>query len=157
MRQVEQGHDVILLIDSLTALTRARSRSTPPSGSWIQPGLNAKSIMIAKELFASAQQFVEGGSLTILAVVTCGAPGSIDEAIERELTPFTNSDIVITPDCPEISDKTLPFDVIATRTRREDHQQSQQQQARLDELRKTLNALPLTERAHQLLKVSMEL
>ena len=150
MRQVEQGHDVILLIDSLTALTRARSRSTPPSGSWIQPGLNAKSIMIAKELFASAQQFSEGGSLTVIAAVTNGAPGSIDEAIQEELTPFTNSDVVVAKDCPEMSAQILPFDVVATRTRREDHKQSQEQQVQMEALRETLNTLPRDERAHRL-------
>ena len=150
MRQVEQGHDVILLIDSLTALTRARSRSTPPSGSWIQPGLNANSIMIAKELFASAQQFSEGGSLTIIAAVTNGAPGSIDEAIQDELTPFTNSDVVVAKDCPEMNAQTLPFDVFATRTRREDIKQSPEQQVQMEALRETLNALPIEKRAHRL-------
>ena len=141
---------MILLIDSLTALTRARSRSTPPSGSWIQPGLNANSIMIAKELFASAQQFSEGGSLTIIAAVTNGAPGSIDEAIQDELTPFTNSDVVVAKDCPEMNAQTLPFDVFATRTRREDIKQSPEQQVQMEALRETLNALPIEKRAHRL-------
>lgn len=154
MRQVEQGHDVILLIDSLTALTRARSRSTPPSGSWIQPGLNAKSIMIAKQLFASAQQFLEGGSLTVIAAVTNGAPGSIDKAIQDELTPFTNSDVVVAEDCPEMNAQTLPFDVFATRTRREDCRESQEQQVQMEEFRKALDALPREARAQRLRQFS---
>src|SRR5690606_2539636 len=49
LRLVEQGHDAVLLIDSLTALTRAQSRSSAPSGAWIQPGLDARSVLPAKQ------------------------------------------------------------------------------------------------------------
>tara|TARA_R110002072_G_scaffold269079_11_gene428362 strand:+ start:18741 stop:20039 length:1299 start_codon:yes stop_codon:yes gene_type:complete len=146
LRQVEQGHDVILLVDSMTALTRARSRSSVASGSWIQPGLDAKAILLAKEVLASTKQCEEGGSLTVIASVTTDAADTIDAAIEREFAALTNSDVVIDADAEGLDG--LCFDLVETRTRAEDnpsHGSPCQQQAA--KLRGELAALPYGERA----------
>jgi transcription termination factor Rho len=145
MRQVEHGHDVILLIDSLTALTRARSRSITPSGSWIQPGLDAKAIMLAKDVLASTIECELGGSLTVIATVTTGEAGSIDEAIEREFVALTNSDVVIdatTPTCQGFC-----FDVTATQTRNDDNAEPTVLAEKLRQLRADLATLPYQDRA----------
>ncbi|MFT4511758.1 MAG: transcription termination factor Rho [Planctomycetota bacterium] len=145
LRQVEQGHDVILLVDSLTALTRARSRSSVPSGSWIQPGLDAKAILLAKEVLASTMECKEGGSLTVIATVTTGEPGTIDEAIEREFAALTNSDIVI--DATTTTCSGLCFDVNATQTRDDGDLSRAVLTVKLRQLRSDLAVLPHQERA----------
>ena len=132
LRRVEHGDDVVLLLDSVTALTRARSRSTLPSGSWIQPGLDARAILLAKEVLASAVQSAAGGSLTVIATVTRGEPGSIDEAIEREFTALTNSDVVLDDDA---TCDGLCFDPTASRSREPDD-------AAMRDLRKDLASVP---------------
>jgi transcription termination factor Rho len=146
LRQVEQGHDVLLLVDSLTALTRASSRTSSPSGAWIQPGLDAKAILPAKHVLACARQCAEGGSLTVIATVTTGAAGTIDAAIEQEFAALTNSDIVIDDEACGATDAVLPFDVLATRTRAEDHASTPSEQTMLDAMRSDLAALPMAER-----------
>jgi len=145
MRQVEQGHDVILLIDSLTALTRARSRSSAPSGSWIQPGLDAKAILLAKNVLASTIECEHGGSLTVIATVTTSETGTIDEAIEREFVALTNSDVVI--DATATTCQGLCFDVSATQTRDEHNPALAVLAEKLRQLRTDLAALPHHDRA----------
>ncbi|MGK0155977.1 MAG: transcription termination factor Rho [Neolewinella sp.] len=145
LRQVEQGHDVILLIDSLTALTRARSRSSVPSGSWIQPGLDAKAVLLAKEVLASTMTCEEGGSLTVIATVTTGEPGTIDEAIEREFAALTNSDVVIDATAP--TSPGMCFDVNATQTRDDGNPAQAIHTVKLRQLRADLTALPHQDRA----------
>lgn len=146
MRQVEHGRDAVLLIDSLTALTRARSRSQAPSGAWIQPGLDAQAILTAKRLFAHAQQCAEGGSLTILATVVQGEPGTIDDTIEREFATCTNSDIVVTDTSATDDEHVLPFDPTATRTRPEDDATPPAERSCLRQLRRELADLPAEQR-----------
>lgn len=145
LRQVEQGHDVILLLDSLTALTRARSRSSVPSGSWIQPGLDAKAVLLAKEVLASTIECEEGGSLTVIATVTTGAPGTIDEAIEREFSALTNSDVVIDATAP--SSPGMCFDVDATQTRDDGNPALAIHTVKLRQLRADLTTMPHEDRA----------
>lgn len=146
-RHVEHGQDAVLLIDSLTALTRARSRSSAPSGAWIQPGLDAHAILKAKQLFAQARLCAEGGSLTILATIDQGEPGTINGAIEREFATCTNSDIVVTDLGDREDEHTLLFDPISTRTRPEDDPTPSADRGKLQRLRRDLAALPAQQRA----------
>ena len=148
MRQVEQGHDVVLMFDSLTALTRARSRTAAPSGAWIQPGLDAKAILPAKQVFESARQCAEGGSLTVIASVTTGAPNTIDAAIEQEFVAYTNSDFVVL--ATTASDDAWPWDLERTRTRSGDDATPAELRRQVDGLRQDLQELPLAQRAVRL-------
>lgn len=145
MRQVEHGRDALLLLDSLTALTRARSRAGAPSGAWIQPGLDAQAVLAAKQLFANAQRSAEGGSLTIIATAVQAAAGTIDDAIEREFATATNSDIVIV-DTTDVGGDVLPFCPTTTRTRPEDDPATANERQRLTALRCELADLPLEQR-----------
>ncbi|MCK5945604.1 MAG: hypothetical protein KAI24_26680 [Planctomycetes bacterium] len=92
MRRVEHGEDVVLLLDSLTALTHAVARSHAPSGAWIQPGLDARAVLPPKRLLASARQTAEGGALTVIAAVDEGGT-ELDQAIAREFAATSNSDV----------------------------------------------------------------
>jgi len=145
MRQVEHGGDALLLLDSLTALTRARSRAGAPSGAWIQPGLDAQALLTAKRLFANAQRCAEGGSLTIIATAVQGEAGTIDDAIEREFAAATNSDVVIVA-TDEVGDEVLPFCPNATRTRPEDDPATPAERRELATVRHELADLPLAQR-----------
>lgn len=129
MRQVEQGRDAVLMVDSLTALTRAQSRSGAPSGAWIQPGLDARAVLIGKRLLAAARQCQEGGSLTVIASVQGGSAGSIDAAIETEFGPYSSSDVCFEPELVATGHE-LPLDLLRTRTRREDDATARREQQR---------------------------
>jgi transcription termination factor Rho len=144
-RQVESGADVVLLVDSLTALVRARSRVATPSGGFAAPGLAAEALLPAKRLFAAARQCAEGGSLTVVATVVADPTSAVDEAIARELQPFTNSDVVV--------DATLvaagaepPFDPLRTRTRTEDDARPVAERERRRALDAQLAGLPVLQR-----------
>ena len=91
-REVERGADVVLLLDSLTALTHAVARSAAPSGAWIQPGLDAHAVLAAKRLLAAARQTGEGGSLTVVATLREDGD-ELDRAIARELGPTSDLDV----------------------------------------------------------------
>lgn len=106
-RRVERGEDHLLVVDSLTALTQSHARSQPPSGAWIQPGLDARAVLAAKRLFAAARQLEGGGALTVVAAVDEGGT-DLDEAIAREFAPHSNSDVW--PQQPECS-RTRPEDL----------------------------------------------
>lgn len=90
LRQVERGRDAVLLLDSLTALTRAVGRSAPASGRWACPGLDAAALRPAARVFASARQLSDGGSMTVIATVTVRADSVIDRAIADEFRPAAN-------------------------------------------------------------------
>ena len=92
MRQVEQGKDAVLVLDSLTSLTRAYARSQPPSGAWIQPGVDAHAVLAAMRLFAAARDTLEGGSLTVVAAIDEGS-SAFEQAIASEFTPRSNCDV----------------------------------------------------------------
>jgi len=153
MRQVECGRDAILIIDSLTALTRASSRSAPPSGAWIQPGLDAAAVLTAKRLFAKARLCAEGGSLTILATIAQGEQGSLDDAIEREFSCSTNSDIVIAQPDELDGEEVLLFDPVATKTRPEDDPTPRPKRSLVARARRELAALPRDQRTTALLGI----
>ena len=92
MRQVEQGQDAVLLLDSLTSMTRAYARSQPPSGAWIQPGLDAHAVLAPMRLFAAARETLEGGALTVIATLEDGG-SAFDQAIAGEFKPRSNCDV----------------------------------------------------------------
>jgi transcription termination factor Rho len=118
-REVEAGLDVVLVFDSLTALSRASHLVTPPSGRLLCAGLDAAAVQRGKRLFASARACEEGGSLTVIATVASGADSPIDAAIAAEFQHRGNSEVVIDPALVAASIDP-PLDVLRTATRPED-------------------------------------
>lgn len=150
-RQAEHGHDVLLLLDSLTALTRAEARTSAPSGAWVQPGLDARALLTPKRWFACARQLAGAGSVTIVATVLPGEPGSIDATVASEFAPHSNSDVVIAPELAT-AEVALPFDPARTRTRTEDDPIPADERRRRRALQEQLLALPPDERLDHLLR-----
>jgi transcription termination factor Rho len=145
LRQVEAGVDVVLLVDSLTAMVRARGRVATPSGGFAAPGLAAEALLPAKRLFAAARQCAEGGSLTVIATVVADASSVVDDAIARELQPFSNSDVAVDAELVAKGAEP-PFDPQRTRTRPEDDPRPQAEREWRRALDQRLAGLPVRAR-----------
>lgn len=98
LRLSEQKKDVVLLIDSLTALCRAYSECAPQNVRILPGGLAAGSLANAKRLFGSARALREGGSLTIIAVMLSDTGISLDQAIAEEFRGTANMELYLTAD-----------------------------------------------------------
>ena len=92
-RLVELGHDVVLLLDSLTRLGRACNNATPNSGRTMSGGLDISALRMPKRFFGSARKFERGGSLTIIATALIDTGSRMDEVIFEEFKGTGNSEI----------------------------------------------------------------
>ncbi len=150
-RMVEAGHDVVLVLDSLTALVRAYHQEHGFSGRLLCPGLDATAVQRPKKLFGAARKCEEGGSLTILATALTGTGSRIDEAIAEEFCNRGNAEVTFDRALAELH-ADLPLDVLRTTTRREDLLLARPQIAALQRLREELAQVPATARAQRLLE-----
>lgn len=150
-RDVEAGHDVVLLFHSLTALAHAVQREQPASGRWLCPGLDVQAVLPGKRLFAAARQCSEGGSLTVLATATIDTTALADGAVLAEFRHCGNSQVVVDPSLADAG-VPFPFDLAATRTRPEDDGRSPQDRHAMDQLRRELSAMPAAARGAHLAK-----
>ena len=119
-RMVEAGQDVLLLVDSLTALTRAYNTEVPHSGKILSAGLDAVALQKPKRLFGAARKVEEGGSLTVVATVETETGSRMNEVIAEEFRGKANSEIRLSSELAELH--VYPaFDIAHTATRREDN------------------------------------
>ena len=119
-RMVEAEKDVVLLVDSLTQLTRAYNASVPHSGKIISAGLDAHALRQPKELFGAARQTEEGPSLTVIATLLVGTGIGLNDAIAEEFRGKANATIAF--DRGLIEQHAYPaLDVEGTSTRWEDN------------------------------------
>ena len=95
LRLAEQKKDVVLLVDSLTALCRAYSDCAPQNVRILSGGLAAGSLAKPKKLFGSARGLREGGSLTIIAIMLSGTGIPLDSAIEKEFRGTANMELYL--------------------------------------------------------------
>ncbi|MFM1873783.1 MAG: hypothetical protein RL398_3205 [Planctomycetota bacterium] len=144
-RMVEAGRDVVLLLDSLTALTRAYHLELGFSGRLLCPGLDAAAIVRPKKLFGAARKCEEGGSLTILATALTGTGSRIDEAIAEEFCNRGNADVAFDAELVQ-RHADLPLDALRTATRREDLLLDRAQIGALQRLRERLGNLSASAR-----------
>src|SRR5262249_23158905 len=94
-RICEGGADVVLVVDSLTALARAYHQELPHSRKMLTVGLDAAALQRPKRLFGAARKLEEGGSLTLLATVLTGTDSRVDQVIAEEFAGKGNSDLVL--------------------------------------------------------------
>ena len=122
MREVEGGRDVVLLVDSLTALTLATQRAHAASGRWLCPGVDVRAVQPGKKLFAAARAGAEGGSLTVIATAI-PENSAVANAVLSEFAGRGNAEVVIP--APADGEATpVRFDARRTRTRPEDDSRS---------------------------------
>ncbi len=136
-RMVECGRDVVLMLDSLTQLTRAYNTEVPHSGKIIRAGLDCAALHPPKKLFGTARRIEEGGSLTVIATVLTDTDSAIDEAIYDEFKGKSNSEIVLDEELANMH--VYPaLDVHHTGTRREDNLLDPEELTAVRKLRKQL-------------------
>ncbi len=118
-RLVEQGRDVVILLDSITRLARAYNTVVPSSGKVLTGGVDANALQRPKRFFGAARNIEEGGSLTIIATALIDTGSRMDEVIFEEFKGTGNSEILLDR---KLSDKrTWPaVDITKSGTRKEE-------------------------------------
>jgi transcription termination factor Rho len=100
-RLVEAGRDVVILLDSITRLSRASNLTITPSGRTLSGGLDPAALYRPRRFFGAARNIEEGGSLTIIATVLIETGSKMDDNIFEELKGTGNSEIVLDRDLAE--------------------------------------------------------
>lgn len=100
-RLVETGRDVVILLDSLTRLSRASNLTINPSGRTLSGGLDPSALYRPRRFFGSARNIEEGGSLTVIASALVDTGSKMDDAIFEEFKGTGNSEIVLDRDLAE--------------------------------------------------------
>lgn len=118
-RLVECGHDVVILLDSLTRLARAYNTLAPSSGKVLSGGIDASALQRPKRFFGAARNVEEGGSLTIIATALVETGSRMDEVIFEEFKGTGNMEIHLTR---KLSNRRVypAFDLLNSGTRREE-------------------------------------
>ncbi|MDP2723364.1 MAG: transcription termination factor Rho [Bacteroidales bacterium] len=118
-RLTECGHDVVILLDSITRLARAYNTVSPASGKVLSGGVEANALQKPKRFFGAARQIEHGGSLTILATALIDTGSKMDEVIFEEFKGTGNMELQL--DRKLANKRIYPaIDIVASSTRRED-------------------------------------
>jgi transcription termination factor Rho len=118
-RLVECGHDVVILLDSITRLARAYNTTAPASGKILSGGVDANALHKPKRFFGAARNIEKGGSLTILATALTDTGSKMDEVIFEEFKGTGNMELQLDR---KLSNKRIfpAIDITASSTRRDD-------------------------------------
>ncbi|HNX07974.1 MAG TPA: transcription termination factor Rho [Bacteroidales bacterium] len=118
-RLVECGHDVMILLDSITRLARAYNTVAPASGKVLSGGVEASALQKPKKFFGAARQIENGGSLTIIATALTETGSKMDEVIFEEFKGTGNMELQLDR---KLSNKRMfpSIDLVASSTRRDD-------------------------------------
>ena len=148
-RMVECGHDVVILLDSITRLARAYNTVSPASGKILTGGVDANALQKPKRFFGAARNIENGGSLTIIATALIETGSKMDEVIFEEFKGTGNMELRLSR---ELADKRLfpAIDVNASGTRREELITDPQELPIIYRLRRLLGGLE-PEQAYQTL------
>ena len=136
-RMVECGHDVVILLDSITRLARAYNTVTPASGKILSGGVDANALHKPKRFFGAARNIEGGGSLTIIATALIDTGSKMDEVIFEEFKGTGNMELQLDR---KIANKRIypAIDLVASSTRRDDLLLDDTTQQRMWILRKYL-------------------
>lgn len=118
-RMVECGHDVVILLDSITRLARAYNTAQPASGKILSGGVDANALQKPKRFFGAARNIEGGGSLTIIATALTETSSKMDEVIFEEFKGTGNMELQLDR---KLSNKRIfpAVDIMASSTRRDD-------------------------------------
>ena len=136
-RMVECGHDVVILLDSITRLARAHNTVIPSSGKILSGGVDANALHKPKRFFGAARNVENGGSLTIIATALIETGSKMDEVIFEEFKGTGNMELLLDR---KLSNRRIypAIDVTVSGTRREDLLLGKDELSRLWILRKYL-------------------
>jgi transcription termination factor Rho len=118
-RLVECGHDVVILLDSITRLARAHNTVAPSSGKVLSGGVEANAMQKPKQFFGAARKIEHGGSLTIIATALVDTGSKMDEVIFEEFKGTGNMELQLDR---KLSNRRIypAIDIVASSTRRDD-------------------------------------
>ncbi|MDR1356081.1 MAG: transcription termination factor Rho [Tannerellaceae bacterium] len=153
-RMVECGHDVVILLDSITRLARAYNTVQPASGKVLSGGVDANALQKPKRFFGAARNIENGGSLTILATALTETGSKMDDVIFEEFKGTGNMELQLDR---KLSNKRIypSVDIVASSTRRDDLLQDEGTVNRMWILRKYLSDMNSIE-AMEFVKKRME-
>ena len=153
-RMVECGHDVVILLDSITRLARAYNTVQPASGKVLSGGVDANALQKPKRFFGAARNIENGGSLTILSTALTETGSKMDDVIFEEFKGTGNMELQLDR---KLSNKRIypAVDIIASSTRRDDLLQDDATVNRMWVLRKYLSDMNSIE-AMEFVKKQME-
>jgi transcription termination factor Rho len=150
-RLVECGHDVIILLDSITRLARAHNTVAPSSGKVLSGGVEANAMQKPKQFFGAARKIEFGGSLTILATALIETGSKMDEVIFEEFKGTGNMELLL--DRRLANKRIYPaIDLVGSSTRRDDLLLSPDVLQRMNILRLYINDMNTEEAMSELLK-----
>jgi len=150
-RLVECGHDVVILLDSITRLARAHNTVAPASGKVLSGGVEANAMQKPKQFFGAARKIENGGSLTILATALIDTGSKMDEVIFEEFKGTGNMELQLDR---RLSNKRIypAIDLTASSTRRDDLLLEKDVLQRMNLLRVYLTDMNTEEAMNELLK-----
>ena len=150
-RLVECGHDVVILLDSITRLARAHNTVAPSSGKVLSGGVEANAMQKPKQFFGAARKIENGGSLTILATALIETGSKMDEVIFEEFKGTGNMELVL--DRRLANKRIFPaIDLVGSSTRRDDLLLDKDVLGRMNILRLFINDMNTDEAMNELLK-----
>ena len=154
-RVVEQGKDVVILLDSITRLARAYNLVIPSSGKTLSGGIDPAALHKPKKFFGAARNIEFGGSLTILATALIETGSRMDDVIFEEFKGTGNMEVHLDR---KLSEKRIfpAIDINKSGTRREDLLLTPKEKETVFALRKAMNSLPVAEVTEQVIKKMTE-
>ena len=154
-RMVECGHDVVILLDSITRLARAYNTISPASGKILSGGVDANALQRPKRFFGAARNIENGGSLTIIATALIETGSKMDEVIFEEFKGTGNMELQL--DRKLANKRIFPaVDIMASSTRRDDLLLSKETLNRMWVLRNNFLSDRTSVEAMELIKKEME-
>ena len=151
-RLVEQGKDVVILLDSITRLTRAYNLVIPSSGRTLSGGIDPAALHKPKKFFGAARNIEFGGSLTILATALVDTGSRMDDVIFEEFKGTGNMEVHLDR---KLSEKRIfpAIDINKSGTRREDLLLTPKELDTVFALRKAMNSLPVADVTEQVINM----
>lgn len=154
-QQAGEGHDVMIVIDSLTRLARVHNAERKSSGRTMSGGVDARAMEIPRKLFGAARKIEGGGSLTILATVLVDTGSRMDQVIFEEFKGTGNMEIVLSREVA--NQRVFPaLDIAKSSTRREELLLNAKDIEQIRKLRRVLSDLKPVEAARKLVELLEE-
>lgn len=150
-RLVESGHDVVILLDSITRLARAYNTVAPSSGKVLSGGVEANAMQKPKQFFGAARKIENGGSLTIIATALVDTGSKMDEVIFEEFKGTGNMELQLER---KLSNKRIypAIDLVPSSTRRDDLLQPKEIHQKMQILRQQMGDMNADEAMQFLLQ-----
>lgn len=153
--QAGEGHDVVIVIDSLTRLSRVHNADRRSSGRTMSGGLDSRALEIPRKLFGAARKIENGGSLTILATILIDTGSRMDQVIFEEFKGTGNMEIVLSREAA--SHRIFPaIDIAKSSTRREELLIDAKDIEKVRALRRSLTHLKPIDGAQKLVELLQE-